>query len=147
MVGERQGTKPAPWSAERPAGEPLVARGQLGIPDPPSSVPNWSRPIIPALLVVLLLVTGLRSLRAGVGARRAAQERALLASYVDILQRTLVPDPPGWMRPLDLGGLLPAEGPGAGGDFYDVFELGDGRVGLILGDARDTAAMRSSAPH
>ncbi len=54
---------------------------------------------------------------------------------IGLLQAALLPAVPSRM-----GALLttvayrPADGPGAGGDFYDAFALPDGQVGLLLGD-------------
>lgn len=66
-----------------------------------------------------------------VEARRSNAERAAATA----LQRSLIPahlpDIPG----LDLAGrYLPADAGGVGGDWYDVFVLPSGRVGLVIGD-------------
>jgi hypothetical protein len=62
-----------------------------------------------------------------------AQRRALIDD-IGLLSRALLPPVP------ELDGLTvsaayrPADGPAAGGDFYDVFRLDDDRVGVLLGD-------------
>lgn len=59
----------------------------------------------------------------------------MLLRDVGVMQTALVPE-----IPARLGGLVvsvaytPAEGPAAGGDFYDLFVLEPGRVAVILGD-------------
>ncbi len=59
----------------------------------------------------------------------------MLQQDVDVLQNALVPD-----IPERIGGLLtsvayrPADGPAAGGDFYDMFVPQPGKVAIILGD-------------
>ena len=68
-------------------------------------------------------------------ARSLARQRSELLSEVGLLQGALLPP-----IPQQLGALKttvayrPADGPGAGGDFYDALPLSDGRVGFILGD-------------
>jgi hypothetical protein len=100
----------------------------------PLPVPDWSKPII----LLLLLVAAFFAARLWLASRRTRRlevERTELLRDVDAMQEALVPE-----APSHLGGLAisvayrPAEGPAAGGDFYDVFRTTDGKVAIILGD-------------
>jgi Stage II sporulation protein E (SpoIIE) len=100
----------------------------------PIPVPDWSKPIIIALLL-LAIWFGIRSRRAARRARRLEGQRVVLLRDLDVMQAALVPE-----VPTRLGGLAvsvayrPAEGPAAGGDFYDLFITETGKVAIILGD-------------
>ncbi|MCL3817678.1 PP2C family protein-serine/threonine phosphatase [Aeromicrobium wangtongii] len=62
--------------------------------------------------------------------------RALVEEHVAalVLQRSLIPTVPPRIPGLDIAGrYLPAEGD-LGGDWYDVFSLPGGRVGIVMGD-------------
>ncbi len=96
----------------------------------------------PAALKAALAVTGvlaillaLAGLVATMRNRALARQRRDLLQEVGLLQSALLPPVPD-----RVGGLRtsvayrPADGPGAGGDFYDVLPLPGGRVGFILGD-------------
>ena len=121
-------------SADRAASRPLDAIRWGGARGLREAVPEWSRPII-AVLLLLALALGLRSLLTGARARRLEEQRKLLTDDVGVLQRALVPEIPQRLGDLWISAAYcPAEGPGAGGDFYDAFPLHDGRVGVILGD-------------
>jgi hypothetical protein len=77
-----------------------------------------------------------------------AQRRALIDD-IGLLSRALLPPVP------ELDGLTvsaayrPADGPAAGGDFYDVFRLDEDRVGVLLGDVsghgRDSVTLAALA--
>jgi hypothetical protein len=117
---------------EDSSGNPLNSIGrQIPFPLP---VPDWSKPII-LLLLVLAIFFGARSQLAAVRARRLERQRAELLSDLGVMQATLVP-----VIPERLGGLTvsvaysPADGPAAGGDFYDLFTLGPDKVAIVLGD-------------
>jgi Stage II sporulation protein E (SpoIIE) len=97
---------------------------------------------VPAALKFALAVTGVLSVLLGFGAlvtmlrnRSLDRQRRDLLQEVGLLQSALLPPVPD-----RVGGLRtsvayrPADGPGAGGDFYDVLPLPGGRVGFILGD-------------
>jgi Stage II sporulation protein E (SpoIIE) len=113
-------------------GNPLDTIGRhIPLPLP---VPDWSKPII-LLLLLLAIWFGARSHMAARRARRLEDQRTTLLRDVGAMQAALVPE-----VPAHLGGLVvsvayrPAEGPAAGGDFYDLFTPEPGKVAIILGD-------------
>ena len=87
------------------------------------------------MLLLLALWFAVRSRVAGRRAARLEGQRTTLLHDVDVMQAALVPE-----IPARVGGAAvsvayrPAEGPAAGGDFYDVFVSAPGKVALILGD-------------
>jgi hypothetical protein len=112
--------------------DPLDAIGRhIPLPIP---VPDWSKPIILVLLALAVWFAA-RSRISARRARRLERQRATLLRDVDVMQAALVPE-----IPARVGGAAvsvayrPAEGPAAGGDFYDVFVPAPGSVALILGD-------------
>src|SRR3954470_16936897 len=110
--------------------------------NPVSRVINRIGRVIPgpikALIVVLALLAlgfAIRSRVVSVRARRLESHRQELLGDVGLLQRALLPEVPERLRGIDVSvAYRPAEGPAAGGDFYDVFELDRGRTAIIVGD-------------
>jgi len=108
-------------------------------------VPLPVRVLIGALLA-LALALGLRSLLAARRARLLERQRAQLLEDVGLLQAALLPAVPARLGPVGTSAAYrPAEGPGAGGDFYDVFALRDGLLAVVVGDV--SGHGRGSLPH
>jgi hypothetical protein len=88
-----------------------------------------------AILALLAIGFAARSRVVSVRARRLERQRQELLGDVGLLQRALLPDVPERLRGIDVSvAYRPADGPAAGGDFYDVFELEGGRTAVIVGD-------------
>ena len=79
-------------------------------------------------------VARMEELSAGIGQRLSEQRKNDVHLYALAFQRSLLPVAPPSIEGLDLAvRYLPAEGD-LGGDWYDIFVLPSGRVGLVLGD-------------
>ncbi len=108
-------------------------------------VPTPMRVLIAALLP-LALALGVRSRMAARRTRRLERQRLELLEDVGLLQAALLPVPPARLGPVGTSvAYKPAAGPGAGGDFYDVFALEDGQVAVIVGDV--SGHGRHALPH
>jgi serine phosphatase RsbU (regulator of sigma subunit) len=120
----------------------LRKKGGGGTSNPFAQVISRIEEVIPgpiwALIGLLALLAGgfaLRSRLVSRRARRLEKQREELLGDVGLLQRALLPDVPGDLKGIDVSvAYRPAEGPAAGGDFYDVFELDDHRTAIIVGD-------------
>jgi hypothetical protein len=88
-----------------------------------------------AALAGLTVLLAAGSLLAALRARRFDRQRAGLLEDVGLLQRALLPPvPPAVGAVFTSVAYRPADGPGAGGDFYDTVPLPEGRSGFLLGD-------------
>lgn len=75
------------------------------------------------------------SLYSVVHARRLERQRRELLDEVGLLQSALLPSVPERIGSARVSvAYRPADGPAAGGDFYDALELSDGRAAFVLGD-------------
>ena len=108
-------------------------------------VPTPIRLLIAGLLA-LALALAIRSGIVALRARRLERQRAQLLEDVGLLQAALLPTPPARLGPVGTSvAYQPAAGPGAGGDFYDVFALEDGLLAVIVGDV--SGHGRQALPH
>jgi hypothetical protein len=97
-------------------------------------------------LFVLTLALGANSRLAARRALRLKRQRQQLLEDVGLLQAALLPAVPGRFGRVDTSAAYrPADGPGAGGDFYDLFALEDGQLAVIVGDL--SGHGRRALPH
>lgn len=100
----------------------------------PLPLPDWSKPIILALILIAVGF-GIRARRTSRRVTRLERQRRELTADLDSMQSALVPPVPAQVGHLGVSvAYRPADGPAAGGDFYEIFRLPEDRVAIILGD-------------
>jgi hypothetical protein len=88
-----------------------------------------------ALLAGLSLILLAGYLLTAARARRLERQRGELLQEIGLLQTALLPPVPDTVGAVTASvAYRPAEGPAAGGDFYDALTLSGGRAAFILGD-------------
>ena len=91
--------------------------------------------VIPWPMWVLIGVLAALTFALGANSWIGDRQRRRLREDVGLLQSALLPAVPGVLGAVATSAAYrPADGPGAGGDFYDMFELGNGRLGVVVGD-------------
>jgi hypothetical protein len=125
---------PAPAPAAKKHAQPAPSQLVTTVTKIINVIPLSMRFVI-AALVALALVLGISSRLASARAGRLARQRRQLLDDVGLLQAALLPPTPARLGPVATSSAYrPASGPGAGGDFYDVFALADGQLAVIVGD-------------
>ena len=112
-------------------------------------VPTPLRILVAGLVALAILLAGAAGLTLLRNRRLARQQRELLGR-VGLLQAALLPEVPALVGALAASvAYRPAEGPGAGGDFYDVLPLAGGQTAVVIGDVsghgRDALARTALA--
>jgi serine phosphatase RsbU (regulator of sigma subunit) len=106
----------------------------------------WPVWVVLGGLAALAFALAARSGLTGLRARRLERQRRQLLEDVGLLQAALLPVPPDRIgSALVSAAYRPADGPAAGGDFYDLFALEDGRLAVIVGDL--SGHGRDALPH
>jgi len=142
--GAGQGTgdpKATPAKPHHASSSPLVRTVTQVIDVVPAAI-RWVIAGLLALALALALSTRFASRRA----QRLARQRKELLEDVGLLQAALLPELPERLGPIaTTAAYRPASGPAAGGDFYDLFALADGRLAVLVGDV--SGHGRKALPH
>ena len=157
----RAAPTPAAPAADRGRAVQAVPVAAAATPDPPGSAARLADELaeiadaLPAgvswaLGILAALALWLAGSAFWQTRKRAALERqrATLLDDIGLLSAALLPPVFENLDGLTVSAAYrPADGPGAGGDFYDVFALDDGRVGVLLGDVsgHGRASLRHAA--
>jgi serine phosphatase RsbU (regulator of sigma subunit) len=133
--------KPVAHAAKAQKSSPLVTTVTRIIGVIPTSL--WLLIAALALAAAAFATTSRLSARR---ARRLDRQRRGLLEDVGLLQAALLPELPERVGPVrTTASYRPASGPGAGGDFYDVFALEEGKIAVIVGDV--SGHGRDALPH
>jgi hypothetical protein len=145
---DRTGTGPGTGTADSAARRSRVAKGgrqKTAAEDKQNPIVRTIVQIVRVVPTVLWVALGLlAALALALGARAVFErrrsrdlelDRRRLIRDVGVLERALLPSVPERLGALAVSVAHRAcEGPAAGGDFYDAFELSDDRVALLVGD-------------
>lgn len=137
VPAHRVATKAAPRAKPHHGGGPVrvVTREvTTTVRDIAHVIPGWAKALMVALACLLAVAAAIILLGA-LRSRRLRAQRERLAADVGALQAALLPMVPAQVGPLAISvAYRPADGLAAGGDFYDVFPLDRGRIGILVGD-------------
>jgi serine phosphatase RsbU (regulator of sigma subunit) len=127
------------------AGPPGIARDVIELVEALPQAILWS------ILGIVAVALGLaaNAYRLSRHRRALVMQRGALLDDIGLLSQALLPPVPVFDDLAVSAAYRPADGPAAGGDFYDVFALDDDRVGLLLGDVsghgRDSVTLAALA--